>query len=281
MSRFLWWWTAVLFLTSLLSGLAPSYERTTQSNAPKISTLEEIAQDIASAPCKDNERLNAARALFVKMGALVDMSIEKQDGIENLVIRKPGKSQERIVIGAHYDKVPDGCGAIDNWSGVVALAHIYKSLKDVTIEKTLIFVAFGKEEKGLLGSKALVKTIKKEELEQYCAMVNIDSLGMAAPQAPENLSSKVLMNLAAEIAQRMKIPFSKVTINGDADSSSFIAKKIPAITISALGNGWEHILHSSKDQVSSVNQFSAYAGYRLALALVAELCDLPCNTGRM
>lgn len=63
----------------------------------------------------------------------------------------------------------------------MALAHIYKSFKDVTPEKTLIFVAFGKEEKGLLGSKAMVKTIKKEEIEQYCAMVNIDSLGMAAP----------------------------------------------------------------------------------------------------
>ncbi len=94
----------------------------------------------------------------------------------------------------------------------------------------------------------MVKTIKKEEVEQYCAMVNIDSLGMAAPQTPENLSSKLLVNRVAELAGRMKIPFSKVTINGaDADSNSFIGKKIPAVTISALGDGWEKILHSSKD----------------------------------
>jgi len=84
----------------------------------------------------------------------------------------------------------------------------------------------------------------------------------------------------AELAKQMKIPFNKVTINGGADSSSFIAKKIPAITISAVGNGWEKILHSSKDRLSSVNQVSVYVGYRLALALVADLCDLPCSVSR-
>jgi Peptidase family M28 len=279
LSRFLHWGCAAV-LCFLLT-LAPSFGKSTQSNTSPISTQEDIAQDIASVPCKDNERLNAVKALFVKMGGQADISIEKLDGIENLVARKAGTSQETIVIGAHYDKVGDGCGAIDNWTGIVALAHIYKSFKNVTPKKSLIFVAFGKEEKGLLGSKALVKTIKKEEIEQYSAMVNIDSLGMAAPQALENLSSALLVNRAAELAVQMKIPFSKVTINGaDADSSSFIGKKIPAITISAVGDGWEKILHSNKDQLSIVNELSVYVGYRLALALVVELCDLPCGVSR-
>src|SRR5882724_1252143 len=205
-----------------------------QQNIIKISTPEDIKADFNSVPCKNDERLAAVKALFEKARAPEsDISVEKFKGVENLVVRIRGSSVDSIVIGAHYDKVPDGCGAIDNWSGIVALAHIYKGFKDVTPEKTLIFVAFGKEEKGLLGSKAMVKTIKKEEIEQYCAMVNIDSLGMAAPQAPENLSSKLLVNRAAELAKQMKIPFSKVSVNGDADSSSFIGKKIPAITISA------------------------------------------------
>jgi len=46
--------------------------------------------------------------LFVRFGAQTDISVEKLDGIDNLVLRKKGKSQETIVIGAHYDKVPDG-----------------------------------------------------------------------------------------------------------------------------------------------------------------------------
>lgn len=119
-----------------------------QSGKLVISTEEETAQDMALVPCKDKERLTATKALFVKLGARADeVSIEKQDGVENLVLRKTGKSQGTIVISAHYDKVVDGCGAIDNWSGIVTLAHIFRSLKDVPLQKSLIFVAFGKEER--------------------------------------------------------------------------------------------------------------------------------------
>jgi len=132
-----------------------------QTGKPIISSEEDVSQDIPIAPCNDRDRLKAVNALFLKMSAPSDdIVIENLDGVENLVIRKRGNSQETIIVGAHYDKVPDGCGAIDNWSGIVALAHIYRSLKDVPLEKTLIFAAFGKEEKGLHGSRAMVKRIK-------------------------------------------------------------------------------------------------------------------------
>jgi len=247
-----------------------------------ISTQEEIVRDFAAVPCKDNERLKSVQALFARMGAQAEqVTVEKLDEVENVVVRKPGKSPETLVIGAHYDKTPDGCGAIDNWTGIVTLAHLYRSLKAVPLQKTLIFIAFGKEEKGLLGSKAWVRNIKKEEADQYCAMINIDSLGMAAPQLLENLSSKPLVNRAADLAQRMKIPFSKFNIHGaGADSESFIAKKIPALTISAIANGWERVLHTGKDQAAKVNPASLYLGYRLALALITELNSLPCDASR-
>jgi len=247
----------------------------------RVSSQEETTQDVALAPCKDNERMEVVKALFIKMGAPTEnLRVEKRDGVENVVIRTQGRLPGTIIIGAHYDKVSDGCGAIDNWTGIVALAHIYRSLKDVPLQKSIIFVAFGKEEKGLLGSKAMVRGIPKEEVGQYCAMVNIDSLGMAAPQALENLSSKVLIDRVLEIAQRMKIPFNKVTLNAEADSMPFKDKRIPAITISAVGNGWEGVLHSKNDQVTKVNGTSVYLGYRLVLELVSELDRLPCEVSR-
>lgn len=269
--------TCCLFLTLASATISNA----NQSGNLVISSQEETAQDMALVPCKDKERLTATKALFVKLGARADeVSIEKQDGVENLFLRKTGKSQGTIVIGAHYDKVADGCGALDNWSGIVALAHIFRSLKDVPLQKSLTFVAFGKEESGLLGSRAMVRAIKKEDVEQFCAMVNIDSLGMAAPQAPVNLSSSSLISRVVDLAQRMKVPFNKVTIAGLADSISFIGRKIPAITISAMGDGWEKVLHTDKDRLASVNQTSVYLGYRLALALVVELSDLPCEVNR-
>ncbi len=247
-----------------------------------IASVEEIKSEFNSVPCKDTDRLNAAKALFAKMGAAdADMSVEKFKNVENLVVRKQGTSQEILVIGAHYDKVADGCGAIDNWTGIVTLAHLYKSLRNVPLEKTILFVAFGKEEKGLVGSRAMVSAISKEQLPQYCAMINIDSLGLAVPQAADNMSSKKLELFVADTAKIMKIGFNHATIQGaDADSSAFIEKKIPAVTIHGLNNDWPTILHSRNDQPAKVNSASVYLGYRLVLAMVNRLEETPCGTYR-
>lgn len=276
------WLRRLLGSCLLLTLASATISNANQNGTLVISTQEETAKDMELVPCKDKERLAATMALFVKSGALADeVSIEKHDGVENLVLRKTGKSQGTIVIGAHYDKVAGGCGALDNWSGIVALAHMFRSFKDVPLEKSLIFVAFGKEERGMLGSKGMARAIKKEELEQYCAMVNIDSLGMAAPQVPVNMSSSSLVKRVENLAQRMKVPFNTVNIpSGSSDSISYIRREIPAVTISAVGDGWETVLHTDKDQLAIVNQTSVYVGYRLALALVVELMGLPCEVSR-
>lgn len=272
----------VLVALSATSGHASRNYLAPQNYKVVFSTKEELAEDVALAPCKDSERLNAVKALFLKMGAREDeLTVEKLDGVENLVLLKKGKSPATIVIGAHYDKVAAGCGAIDNWTGIVTLAHIFKGFKDIPVEKNLVFVAFGKEEQGLLGSKAMVKAISKEEVNNYCAMVNIDSLGMTALEIMENTSSGPLTKRAVDIAKRIKAPLTPVTIAGaDADSSSFVSKKIPAITISAISSEWRQVLHSDNDQVSKVNPVSLYIGYRVALALVGELHNLPCDASR-
>jgi Zn-dependent M28 family amino/carboxypeptidase len=147
--------------------------------------------------------------------------------VENLVVTKKGESAEKIVVGAHYDKVADGCGALDNWTGIVTLSHLYRTLKAVPLKKTLVFIAFGKEEKGLIGSRAMMNAISKDETAEYCEMINIDSLGLAPPQVADNMSSKKLGQFTAELAKEMKMKFGHASIEGgDADSTSFIGKKI-------------------------------------------------------
>lgn len=261
----------------LLMTCAPASAQ--QQSTLKITTPDEFKAEFVTVPCKDDERLAAVKRLFDKAGAPESqLSVEKYKGVENLVVRKPGASAETVVVGAHYDKVADGCGAIDNWTGVVALAHLYATLKDVPSRKTLVFVAFGKEEKGLIGSRAMVDAIKKDDVGGYCAMVNLDSLGLSAPQVLDNASSKKLGDLAAAVAAEMKMPFSHASVgNADADSSSFVRKKIPAITIHGLNNEWSTIIHSRKDQSSKINAYSVYLGYRLALALVSRLDAASCE----
>jgi Zn-dependent M28 family amino/carboxypeptidase len=233
-------------------------------------------------PCVYAERLSAVRALFEKRNAPASaMSVQTFKNVENLVVTVPGISSETIVIGAHYDFEDSGCGAIDNWTGIVALAHLYSTVRQYQPDKSILFVAFGKEENGLIGSRAMTNAIPKEQLSQYCAMINIDSFGLSTPFALDGSSSRKLTALAADLAKEMKLPFANVRIpNADSDSSSFVARDIPAVTLSGLSSNWMSILHTSSDQVKEVNPLSVYLGYRLSLAMWHRIEQAPCNAYR-
>jgi hypothetical protein len=250
--------------------------------AVKVSTPEEIKAEFDAVPCKNSERQAAVKALFERMGAApADIQVGKKGGAENVVIRRPGASPETVIVGAHYDKKSAGCGALDNWTGVVAVAHLYRSLKDVALPKTVLFVAFDREEEGLVGSKAMAKEIKKEDAAQYCAMLNIDSLGLAAPQVMDNISSPKLRDLASETAKKMSVPFGHMSEpRASSDSASFLAKKIPAVTLVGMNNDWPRILHTGEDQAKRVNHESVYLGYRLALAMLGRALTESCGAYR-
>src|SRR6185503_85585 len=137
---------------------------------------------------------------------------------------------------------------------------------------------FGKEELGLVGSRAMVRAIPKERIPSYCGMINIDSFGLAAPFALESSSSKKLTELVQKISEEMKIPFQRVRLtNADADSSSFVAKQIPAVTLSGLSNEWQSILHTTADQTNKVSPASVYLGYRLALSTWSRIEQAACG----
>ena len=282
----------LLIMASLLFLLAAPATRGTravqgqpagQAGKATFSTPEQIEEDIKAVPCKSNaERLAGVKALFMKMGAPAsDISVEKINNVENVVVRKQGSTPELIVVGAHYDKVSHGCGAVDNWTGIVAIAHLYRTIKDVPLKKSVLFVGFGREEEGLIGSREMVRAIDKEQLDRYCAMINIDSLGLGIPQAETAISSKKLVARAAELAKRMQMPFQQGTIReGDTDSSSFLARKIPAIALHGLSNEWQRVLHTHDDKVSKVNPMSVFMGYRLALGLFGEVENSTCDAFR-
>jgi Zn-dependent M28 family amino/carboxypeptidase len=249
-----------------------------------ITSREEMKAEFDSVPCKNGDRLTAVKALFEKMGAKPEeIVVEKVKGVENVIIRKASAngSAEKIVIGAHYDKTPDGCGAIDNWTGVVAVAHVYRTVKDLPLKKNVIFAAFGQEEKGLVGSSGMAEAIKKEQVAEYCAMINIDSLGIGAPQTLDNISSEKLIDFTAALAEKINLPFARSRIdNASSDSASFIKKKIPAVTIHTLNGNWPKILHSSNDDPSRINHDSVYMGYRMALALLLRVDGADCQSFR-
>lgn len=93
----------------------------------------------------------------------------------NIIGILEGKSKKRIIIGAHYDTVPNSPGANDNAAGVGILLETAKSLSNKNLNHTLVFIAFDGEEHGLIGSSHYLKNVENPETIEF--MINIDSVG--------------------------------------------------------------------------------------------------------
>jgi hypothetical protein len=94
----------------------------------------------------------------------------------------PALKNEVIVIGAHLDAVGKAGkvvhGALDNGSGVVDIMGAAKalSLSGIELKRSVIFLFFGGEESGLIGSKLYTQkpVFTKEKTVTY---INLDMVG--------------------------------------------------------------------------------------------------------
>ena len=242
----------------------------------------EFKSQVESVDCDNRDRLEAVRALFTALGAKPEeINIEDFNKVKNLVVSVPGKTDETIIVGAHYDKTTLGCGAIDNWTGIVIIANLYKSLKNRRNEKTFRFVAFGDEEKGLIGSQEMVKAIPKKRLLRHCAMVNFDSFGFGNLWALQKTSDAPLINFAINLAGRKDLSFPVKNYPGaSSDSRSFQLADIPSITMSGLGDNWKDYLHQDADQVAAINVDKVYQNYLFAREYLSEIDSESCDNFR-
>ena len=112
--------------------------------------------------------------------------------VSNVLAYLPGKTDEYIIIGAHYDHLGRGYygslapaqigqfhpGADDNGSGtagVLELARLLAPMKG-KLQRGILFASFAGEELGLLGSADWVKE-PTLPLDKAVAMINMDMIG--------------------------------------------------------------------------------------------------------
>lgn len=86
----------------------------------------------------------------------------------NIIGRRPGKFNQRkpILFGSHIDTVPDG-GNYDGCVGSIGALEIMEILKENKVETDHPFemIIFSDEEGGLVGSRALIGTLKLDALD--------------------------------------------------------------------------------------------------------------------
>jgi len=101
--------------------------------------------------------------------------LERIDYSQNVILTIPGRSEETIIIGAHYDGV-DNPGISDNASGTVLLLENAYRMQNVDHYYTLQYIFFGAEEVGLIGAFYFVDNMTQEEIDNLVMMINADVL---------------------------------------------------------------------------------------------------------
>lgn len=237
--------------------VAARLARYTGNNPQREATLKEI---FAEAGCADQH--------------LSEQPV-KGSKVPNLICLLPGSSDRVIIVGAHFDRVSEGDGVVDNWSGASLLPSLYEAVKIEPRKHTYVFVGFTDEERGEVGSRFYARQMTKEQVAATDAMVNMDTLGLGPTEIWATRSDKRLNGALVYIAKQLNVPITGVNVEqvGSTDSEQFSARKIPSITIHSLTQEtWNaHILHTSKDKISAVRLDDYFQTYRLLAAYVAFL----------
>ena len=214
----------------------------------------------------------------------------------------PGRSGKYIVVGAHYDHLGMGGpgsgsrrmdtlaihnGADDNASGVAGMLYMAKYFaKAKGLEHGLIFVAFGAEEKGIVGSKHFAGNLGEVELsggkkisaKDVVAMVNFDMIGNLRGRAITLGGTGTAKQMDDIIAAAEKNYGNALKVtrsaqgHGPSDHSAFYAKEIPVFY---LTTGATEDYHTPDDDVHKLNYPGIDSVATFAIKLVEQVQKYP------
>jgi hypothetical protein len=177
------------------------------------------------------------------------VSIEKTRAtVDNVLAYLPGKTDEYIIIGAHYDHLGYGNvdslapsqvgkihpGADDNASGTAGVMELARQLAPLKgrLQRGILFASFAGEELGLLGSAEWVKE-PTLPLDKAVAMINMDMIGRIKDDKVYIGGTGTGSTFKSVLdEEKAKSPFKfEYSASGYAasDHTSFVAKKIPVL----------------------------------------------------
>ncbi|MDP2208517.1 MAG: M20/M25/M40 family metallo-hydrolase [Bacteroidota bacterium] len=198
----------------------------------------------------------------------------------------PVLKNEGVVIGAHCDHVgykkkhePDTDyifnGADDNasgTSGVLAIAAAFTAMKTKP-KRSVMFLTFAGEEKGLLGSEAYVEN-PLFSLEKTVVMLNLDMIGRNHEDTLFIIGSSRSPDVAAINAEENSFIGFTLAGNeeryvGGSDHASFMKKKVPALFYHTGTHADYHKVTDHADLIdmtkaAKVSQLAFRTAWRLA-----------------
>ena len=201
-------------------------------------------------PCVNINAKDAFR-LVQSAPETVSIRVEQTESAgtsQNVIAEIPGRTDEWIVLSAHYDSTPLSRGAYDNMSGCIGLLGIMEALRGkAPLRYGLRFVFCGSEEVGLLGSKAYTAA-HEAELEKIALDINLDMIGtyMGRFIACISAENKLLHYLEYLCAQRGWGVHARQDVYS-SDSTPFADKGVPALSFARIAPKSQATIHNRYD----------------------------------
>lgn len=190
-------------------------------------------------------------------------SFKTQNVIAFLEGSDPELKKEIVVIGGHYDHVGTRNdtiiynGADDNASGTAGVMAVAKAFTNSNIKpkRSVLFMCFAGEEKGLFGSRYYAGTDPLFPLEKTVAMLNMDMIcrnDTSAVIVYGGTRSPDLKDLVtrANASIKLKLDFNDDRRVGGSDHAPFFREKIPYLF---FNTGMHEDYHQPTDTVEKIN----------------------------
>ena len=247
---------------------------------------------LTSAELQDSIEKEKNSGLSIPLDSTVDVTLKIETlraTVNNVLAYLPGKSDEYVIVGAHYDHLGKGDshslapsqigqihpGADDNASGtagVLELARIVAPLAG-KLDRGILFANFAGEELGLLGSAEWVKEPTRA-LDKAVAMLNMDMIGRIKDDKVfiGGIGTGTTLKSAVEDAANGSSLHFEYSEGGysSSDHTSFVTKKIPVLF---FFSGLHSDYHKPSDTWDKINAASATQLLNLVSKVSVELAD--------
>lgn len=254
-----------------------------ENTGKSVNALEEkFNKTMKPASCIIN-----ARAELVS--EILKIKVETNNVIGFLYASDTTKTKSYVVVGAHYDHLGMGGpgsssrmqdtvaihnGADDNASGVTALLELAGKLSSdrSKLKQNIIFISFGAEEMGILGSKYFTEH-SPVPLKSIKVMVNLDMVGRLNAdtmlQVNGTGTSKEAVSIVTDLNQHYHFNLRMSPEGyGPSDHAAFYAKNIPVFF---LTTGAHTDYHTPLDDREKINYDGLEMVTRFSYDLISQL----------
>ena len=154
--------------------------------------------------------------------------------------RAAADTDRTVIVGAHYDTVPNSEGASDNGSGISTVLTIAKHISDRSYPFNVRIILFGAEEIGLFGSRHYVDNMSPGEIDNTIAMLNFDAFGSGTRLGISGDGE--LVNPAIQIGDNLG-----VTLSHEGEMTGWVSDHAP------FGNVGIPVLWMVSNDLSRIN----------------------------